>query len=142
MSLIVACLLPMITITFLSIILEHNAIMIHTIATGIRILEDIEGLGDIVIPDFELDAIEGALIILGILFTFALVIGIQIFGSGLGETTVRMVLVITAYSGIWAVLTILSFDLIVSIEMFGGVIYLSLTIGYVIGVIEKLSEGG
>lgn len=68
--------------------------------------------------------------------------GISVLGSGLNPASARIIILLTAYLGIWSVLTVLAFNLISSIEVFGGVIYISLTIGYAVGVVKKLSGSG
>jgi len=45
------------------------------------------------------------------------------------------------YFGIWSLLSSISAPLIFGIEYFGTLIYITLTIGYVIGVIQKQTGG-
>lgn len=68
--------------------------------------------------------------------------GIQVLGSGLNAQSVRIIILLFAYGGIWATLSILSFNLINSIELFGSILYITMTIVYVIGVVQNLSGGG
>lgn len=67
--------------------------------------------------------------------------GIQFLASGLSPESVRIILLITTFIGIWTTLSILAFSLIVSIEVFGSIIYIMLTVGYAVGVLRKISEG-
>ena len=71
----------------------------------------------------------------------ASIVGIQVFASGLSESTVRVIILLTGFIGIWTALSLLVFNLIKSIEVFGSIIYIILTLGYTIGVIQKISEG-
>ena len=68
--------------------------------------------------------------------------GIQVLGSGLNAQSVRIIILLFAYGGRWATLSILSFNLINSIEIFGTVIYITIKLMYVIGVVQKLSGSG
>lgn len=90
---------------------------------------------------FSIDGITGAIVILIVIVTIASVIGIQILGSGLSDASVRVITAVLVYSGLWGVLSVLSGSLIFSIEVFGSVIYIVLTLFYVIGVVEKVTEG-
>lgn len=67
--------------------------------------------------------------------------GIQVVGSGLNAESVRIIILITGYVGIWTSLSIIAFNLIITIEVFGSIIYITLTIGYSIGVLQKISGG-
>ena len=65
--------------------------------------------------------------------------GISVLGSGLNPQSSRIIVLLTAYIGLWTSLSVLAYNLIVSIQIFGFIIYISLTIAYAIGVIQKLS---
>ena len=90
----------------------------------------------------NIDPIIGAISIIIIIATVGAIIGIQVLGSGLSSESVRVLIMAIAYTGIWTVLSILSFPLITSIEIFGSLIYVVLTIGYVIGIIQKFGGNG
>jgi len=79
---------------------------------------------------------------LALLVTLAIVAGItgiQVLGSGLNTQSARIIILLTGFGGLWAVLSILSFNLIVSIEIFGSLIYIMLTVAYALGVVKKLT---
>lgn len=88
-----------------------------------------------------IDVITGALAIIIILISIAVVVGIKVLGSGISEQSVHTIIVIVGYGSMWGVFSVLSYNLIVSIQYFGLIIYLVLTIMYVIGVMSKLSNG-
>lgn len=67
--------------------------------------------------------------------------GVQILGSGLSSSSVRILVLLWAYYGLWITITILGVNLIASIETFGTVIYIMITIAYSVGVIKKISGG-
>ena len=90
----------------------------------------------------NIDPIIGAIAIIIIIATVGALIGIQVLGSGLSSESVRVLIISIAYSGLWGVLSALSYSLIISIELFGSLIYIVLTIGFVIGIIEKIGGNG
>lgn len=94
---------------------------------------------------FQIDTsdlvIAGIALITAIIFV-ATIVGVQVLASGLSTASVRVIILATSYIGIWTALSILAFNLISSIEVFGSIIYISLTIGYSIGAIQKISGVG
>ena len=72
----------------------------------------------------------------------ALITGIQVLGSGLSASSVRIIIMLTGYVGLWFAISILAFNLIIEIEIFGSIIYVILTTGYAIGAVQKISGGG
>ena len=67
------------------------------------------------------------------------ILGISVLGSGLNPASTKIIIMLTAFIGIWISLTFIVFNLIIEIAIFGSVIYIGLTIGYSIGVIKKLT---
>ena len=141
-------LLIMIVLTFFSIILgesfigsivnvgiDNTALVNGSTATYFVEAEDLL---------FQIDT--GSLIIAGIVListviAVASITGIQVLGSGLNTQSVRVIIIATSYIGLWASLSILAFNLITQIKVFGGLIYIGITIAYSIGVIQKISGG-
>lgn len=91
---------------------------------------------------FFIHPIYGAIAIFLVIITLIAVIGLQIFGSGLSSGALKIISTVIVYMGLWLILSILSIPLISSIEGFGTLIYISLTIGYVYGVINKFTGQG
>jgi len=89
---------------------------------------------------FQIDGLIGALIILVVIATVVGLIGIQVLASGLSDTSVSTIRTSIIYGGIWGLLSVGASALIISIETFGALIYLMLTILYIIGVIQKMGE--
>jgi len=161
LSILIAFLLPMVVLTIISVVFGSDWMG----ATGGNFWTDLwegfvefcEWLGrlqGLPVPEddpaptnlpedvyFEIDPVVGAIVILIVIGIIGAILGIQILGSGLSDWSVRLGILIFTYLGLWVLLTILSMPLIKSIEVFGSIIYISLTIGYTIGVIQKLSEG-
>ena len=91
----------------------------------------------------DTSTLVGALLIItGTLIAIALITGITFLGSGLNPESSRIVVLGTTYVGIWTLLSVLAFPLILEIEIFGSIIYIAITIGYTIGVIQRISPGG
>lgn len=76
-----------------------------------------------------------------VIVVLASVVGINVVGSGLSDSSVRTITIGTAWGGMWLVFTVLSLPLMLSIEVFGVFIYVILTVLYVIGVYQKIGGG-
>lgn len=114
---------------------DNTALVNGTITTYVVPTEDI-----LFTIDTTTLIIAGIALLTTIIF-IAGITGVQVLGSGLNQSSVRIIILLTGYIGIWTTLSILSFSLINSIEIFGSVIYISLTLGYTIGVIKSISGG-
>ena len=96
-----------------------------------------------VVVGIQLGAIIGAIgIITAIYIGVAGITGISFLSSGINGASARLITLASGYIAIWVLLSILAYNLIVSIEIFGGIIYVMITIAYVIGVAQNLSGGG
>lgn len=69
-------------------------------------------------------------------------LGISIFGSGLNTESIKIIMLGIFYISLWTLLSLLASNLIIAIEGFGLMIYLTLTILYALGVISKYFGGG
>lgn len=121
---------------FIGIIMERDAIIGYAMLNAT--------ITEMEIPEAEpkmlnIDPITGAIGIIVIIATATALLGIKVLGSGLSDESVRVLITTTVYASIWTILSLLAIPLISSIEIFGSLIYIILTIGYVIGVIEKIS---
>lgn len=96
-----------------------------------------EGGGEI-----GIDPLTGAISIIVVIATATALLGIQFLGSGLSDNSVRVLITVAIYASIWTILSLLAIPLIKGIEFFGTLIYVGLTIGYIIGVMEKISGVG
>jgi hypothetical protein len=80
------------------------------------------------------------------LIIFALGVGVAasvtIVGTGLSEFGQQMIFISTIYGSLWAFLSLASADLFAStvLGIFGGLIYLGLTISYIIGLAMDVSD--
>lgn len=100
----------------------------------------IEG-GNVLFRIDTTNLIVSGLALLGTVVGIALISGVQILGSGLSSASVKIILIIWSFSGVWITITILAVNLIASIEVFGSIFYIMLTIAYAVGVIKKISGG-
>lgn len=89
---------------------------------------------------FYIDDLVGALVIIIIIISLSAILGLRIFSSGLSENSVKMLTLGITYSAIWSMFSVLAYPLIIDIEVFGFIIYIILTLGFVLGVIQKFME--
>lgn len=87
---------------------------------------------------FYIDPVLGAIIMFVALAILVGVAGFSFLGSGLSDTSVRIITWVTFYGAIWSIFSVLSMNLILQIELYGTWIYIGLTFCYVIGVAQKL----
>ena len=80
----------------------------------------------------------GIALLFGVLIVAGLT-GISVLGTGLNPQSAKIIIIITAFIGIWSSLTIIVYPLIIEIAIFGSVIYIGLTLGYAIGVVKIVS---
>ena len=142
---IILTLVVLILLTFISVIFGNEFIGIpleqeldfQVIVNGSVSTVKIEGETML----FNIDPILGTIAIIIAIGVFSGLIGVRILGSGISETSVRIISIGVVHTGLWLMLSILAMPLIISIEVFGTIIYIALTLGYTIGVIQKISEG-
>lgn len=89
---------------------------------------------------FYIDEFQGAIVIIIALLIIAVIIGLNIFGSGLSDQSVRIITLGLVYYGIWSIFSVLSYTLIVSIEVIGALVYIILTVMFTIGLIQKIAQ--
>lgn len=133
-------------ITFLSIISGNSfiGVIVENIVDNAVIVNGTTTTLEIPIDDsvFGIDPITGGLALIVALAVVGSLICIQLLGSGLSDNGSRIIMVSVFYGGIWAILSVVSYPMIISIEIFGLLIYVSLTILYAIGVVSKYFGGG
>jgi len=89
---------------------------------------------------FNIDPLTGAI---GILITIAVIgalFGLQLLDSGLNTQSVKFLIMAIGYAGLWLLFSMLAYDLIIQIEIFGALIYTILTIMYVVGILKRYSK--
>lgn len=90
---------------------------------------------------FNIDDAKYGMSFLIAIITATTLMGLQILGSGLNDTVVRNATLIIMYVAIWTVLSVLSWELLMSNVVVGSIIFLILTMLYMIGVSSKLAGG-
>lgn len=86
----------------------------------------------------NLDPLTTGIALITILIAVAGIIGINVLGSGLSDSSVHTITLLLGYGGLWTLFSTLSWNLIIAIELFGGFIWLGLTIIYSIGIVQKI----
>lgn len=87
---------------------------------------------------FYIDQFEGAIVILIIVIAIVVVVGLRFFNSGLSDPAVRTFTIIAFYVSLWGIFSVMAYDLIVSIAIFGAFIYICLTIIFIVGVFQTI----
>ncbi len=89
------------------------------------------------------DTNEFWLVLAGLLTGMA-VLGIAIFGTGLSEWAQRMVFISGGYGALWLFLSAGTSDMLLegALDIFGYLLYIGLTLTFIIGVIMETSGGG
>ena len=88
---------------------------------------------------FYLDPTAGAIVLFGTIIGILALGGITVVGTGL--STGNAVAWVGVYAGLWGLLSVFGSIFIRSIDTFGWLIYLGITLMYVIGVVIHLSGG-
>lgn len=89
---------------------------------------------------FYIDGLAGMIVIIIVIIAISCLVGLRIFSSGLSENSVKILTIGITYIAIWSIFSTLAYPLIIEIQVFGLIIYLILTIGYVIGIVQKFVE--
>lgn len=89
---------------------------------------------------FQIDELTGMITVLIFIGILVAIIGIKIFGFGLSEVSVKILSMCIIYGGLWLLFSTVAYNLIVSIELFGWILYIILTILYVIGIVMKFQN--
>ena len=90
---------------------------------------------------FSIDPISGAIGIIIVVVMLGAIFGLRFFSSGLSDTSVKTLIIGLSYGSLWILFSVFAQPLLADIQLFGSLIYITLTIGYVIGVIQKITSG-
>jgi len=97
---------------------------------------DITNLGQ----TFYIDEFVGAMVIIIAVISICVIVGLRIFNTGLSEQSVKMITLGITYISIWSIFSTLSYDLIITIEVIGSLLYILLTVIYILGIVQKFME--
>lgn len=81
---------------------------------------------------FNIDAYTGAIGWFVVIIGIGVGAGIAVLGSGLSETSVNLLYKAIFYGALWGILSVFPITLMFDIYLFGPIIYITLTIVYVI----------
>lgn len=87
---------------------------------------------------FYISDVNGAIMILVFIMILVIVLGVQIFGFGLSSLSVKIASICIVYIGVWIMFSTLSLGLLMEIDIYGFMIYIILTILYIIGLIKDI----
>lgn len=132
---LMALILLMLSLTVLSIVSGNSFIGAGAIQTYTAVVNGTTQEYTVEADGFSIDAYTGAIIWLVIIVAIGVGAGIAVLGSGLSETSVNLLYKAIFYGAVWGILSIFPLPLIFSIMWFGPVLYITLTIVYVISVI-------
>ena len=124
-------LLPLIVLSLVSIIFGNKFIGIDVKSVSVEGYKS-EALF------FNIDPLTIGLEIVIVIALACALLGVRILGSGLSEQSVRLLSVSLCYTAIWSFLSLLAYPLIRTIQIFGVVLYILLTVLFTIGVLEKM----
>lgn len=133
-------------LTIFSIVLGQNlsGTMIDNTYSGEVIINgsvtSLEFSGDAFL--FAIDPTITTIAVFVVIGAIAGVLGIQAFASGLSPESIKVIMAMILYGAIWGLLSVFALPLISSIEIFGVIIYMVLLIGYITGVIQKVTGVG
>lgn len=87
---------------------------------------------------FGISSIDGIMVTAIALTALISVIGIKVFDSGLSEFSQKGIVNFAVFGGFWGIFSILTYDLIVQIEIFGWFLFLIISIIYLFGIIQNI----
>ena len=137
-------LIPLLVLTFFAVIFGSSFVGVEidqeTISTWLKLNNTLtESRIESIKTTVNIDPLTGAIAIIIALAMATSIIGLRVLGSGLSDESVRTLTIAIIYTSIWTVLSVLAYPLFAGIELFGVLIYVALTIVFVIGVIEKIA---
>jgi len=88
----------------------------------------------------------GSLIEIGVIISVAiavvLVLAVHVLGSGISGSVIPIVFLVTVLTGVYTILSGISFPLFNSIPVFGLPIYFALIVMYIVGIATLATGGG
>lgn len=78
----------------------------------------------------------GFIVVIVGISVFAAVIGLKIFGTGMGETSTSFIIYFSALLALWAVVSAGGLPVLSTIPTFGNIFYLILTLMYTVGSLQ------
>jgi hypothetical protein len=92
--------------------------------------------------NFKISAIQGAILMITTILAISAVVGVRVLGTGESNITVEIVTKGTFYFALWGMLSAFAQPLISQIYVLGSIIYVILTLMYVVGFVQSINSGG
>ncbi len=90
---------------------------------------------------FAISATQGAIAVMMSIIILGSLIGIRVMGSGILGMSAEIIVKGAFYFALWGLFSVFAQPLIAAIPIFGILIYLMLTVMYIIGFVQGLSGG-
>lgn len=90
---------------------------------------------------FDINMTGGFIALIVTLIVVGVLAGIQVLGSGLSDSSVKLIYSSTVWFGLWGVFSGLTFVLFVSLQIAGLIMWFGLTLIYALGFFDKTTGG-
>lgn len=90
-------------------------------------------------PAFNLTGVDMAMIILVSALAVGGIAGIRILGTGVSDLSQKLIIISIIFLGLYAIFSVLAYDLINTMGTYGWAIWLVLTIIFVLGVAQNIT---
>lgn len=91
---------------------------------------------------FDVSSSFGIIALIVAIMAVAVVAGVKVLGSGIGDTSVSTIIKGTAFISLWAAFSVASLGLIAAIPYLGPIFYFFLTAVYTVGIMGQIGSGG
>lgn len=88
--------------------------------------------------EFYIDPTQGAIVLFAIFIGIGIIASVNILGTGLSSYGAGIITKIAYYTAFWVIFSAFGLPLASAIPIFGSILYISLTIGYVWGAVQTL----
>ena len=134
----------LIVLAFLNILLGFN-FGGYSVSDVVSTTTIVDGSSTTLINEYDfsfgIDEGTGWIAILVGLLTLGAVVGANVLGSGLNDTSSKAVMTIIVFTGLWSFFSVFGWNLITGIATWGVIIWFGLTLMFTIGVIRQIFGG-
>lgn len=92
--------------------------------------------------NFKISAIQGAILMITTILAIGAVVGVRVLGTGVSNISVEIITKGTFYFALWGILSAFAQPLISQIYLLGTIIYVILSLMYVVGFVQSINSGG
>jgi len=93
-----------------------------------------EQTGNINVEPISITTLIEISVIVSVALALCMVVGVKVLGSGVSGSVIPIIFMVTILTGVFSILSGLSYSLITSIPIIGFPIYFSLIIMYIVGI--------